>query len=193
MVMQRIVCRIPRRTPAQRRARGARAIVALLSLVAVLLGGGGVADRVAAATVMVAIEDGGYLPSAMTIPAGTQVVWMNQEPGAHTATSDSGLWDSGLLAPGGTYAFTFTTPGTFAYHCAIAGALQGTITVIAPSTGGAGQAGAATVVIPRGLPRAGEGGAQTAHRSPVALITSALAMLLVLVAINLVAIRHARR
>jgi plastocyanin len=185
--------RLVRRWRAMRGARGARVLIALSALVGVLLGGMGGVDPVAAATVTVAIEDGGYLPSAMTVPEGTRVVWINREPEAHTATSDSGLWDSGVIAPGGTYSFTFTRPGTFAYHCAIDSARHGSITVIAAPDGVASEADAATAVIPKGLPRAGGGGAQEANHRPVALILSALAMLLALGAINLIAARHARR
>jgi plastocyanin len=77
----------------------------------------------------VTIQDFTFSPSALTIKAGASVTWTNNGPSSHTTTSDSGAWDSGTLsAPGGgggygggtaggTYQFTFTTPGTYHYHC----------------------------------------------------------------------------
>jgi plastocyanin len=85
-------------------------------------GGGGAA---------VTIGDFSFSPSTLTIKAGTTVTWTNSGPSAHTTTSDTGVWDSGTLgapsssggygggSPGGTYSFTFNTPGTYTYHCKI--------------------------------------------------------------------------
>jgi hypothetical protein len=53
--------------------------------------------------------------------------------GSHSATSDTALWDSGVLAVGGQFSYTFNTPGTYAYHCSVhPSAMLGTITVGAP-------------------------------------------------------------
>ena len=41
----------------------------------------------------------------------------------------SGAFTSGNLANGKTYSFTFTTPGTYAYHCAIHTYMKATIIV----------------------------------------------------------------
>ncbi|HEY9013595.1 MAG TPA: plastocyanin/azurin family copper-binding protein [Gemmatimonadales bacterium] len=66
----------------------------------------------------VTIQDFSFSPASLTITAGTTVHWMNNGPSAHTTTSDTGIWDSGILnAPGGSFDFTFTQPGTFPYHC----------------------------------------------------------------------------
>ena len=79
----------------------------------------------------VTIRDFSFSPSAMTIKVGTTVTWTNNGPSAHTATSDTGVWDSSTLgapsgggaygggAAGGTYQFTFNAPGTYNYHCKI--------------------------------------------------------------------------
>jgi plastocyanin len=56
---------------------------------------------------------------------------------AHTATSDTGVWDSGTLATGQSYSHTFDQPGTYTYHCTIHPFMKGTIVVQAASTGGA--------------------------------------------------------
>ena len=55
----------------------------------------------------------GYL----VVKAGTQVTWVNRDNTQHTTTSNSGLWDSGILNPGQSFSFTFNTPGTYSYIC----------------------------------------------------------------------------
>jgi plastocyanin len=39
------------------------------------------------------------------------------------------VWDSGSVAPGGTFSMTFPTAGTFPYHCGIHPNMVGTVTV----------------------------------------------------------------
>ena len=67
----------------------------------------------------------GYLPKVLTIKAGTRVLWTNNDSTmAHTVVSTSGpvkFTSPGVsgLAPHKTYAFTFTKPGTYRYHCTL--------------------------------------------------------------------------
>lgn len=59
-----------------------------------------------------------YSPNPIRITAGTTITWSNGTTLAHTATADSGAWDTGAIATGATSsAIIFNTPGTFAYHC----------------------------------------------------------------------------
>jgi plastocyanin len=53
----------------------------------------------------------------LTVKVGQAVTWTNADPVIHTVTSDEGVWDSGDLAPGGSFTFTFSKAGTYAYHC----------------------------------------------------------------------------
>lgn len=48
---------------------------------------------------------------------------------AHHLHEDTGLFDSGVLAPQGRFSFTFTQPGTYTYHCTIHPGMVGTVTV----------------------------------------------------------------
>lgn len=95
-----------------------------------------------AATAAVSIQDGTTIsafkfnPATLNITVGTKVTWTNNSSTStiHTTTSDSGngaggVWDSGVLAPGQSFSFTFTTPGTFTYHCSIHPFMTGTIHV----------------------------------------------------------------
>ena len=61
--------------------------------------------------------------------SGAWIHWINNDPVVHTITSDTGLFDSGNIASGGDFYFTFTVAGTYTYHCAIHPSMTGTITV----------------------------------------------------------------
>ncbi len=67
----------------------------------------------------------------ITVPVGTTVVVRNDDSAGHTWTADDGSFDSGLIDGGGTFEFTFTEAGTFAFHCEVHPAMTGTITVTA--------------------------------------------------------------
>lgn len=66
----------------------------------------------------VAARDDDFSPPNLTIPVGSTVRWTNHGTRPHTTTSDSGLWDSGALAPGMSFSHTFASEGTFDYRCA---------------------------------------------------------------------------
>jgi plastocyanin len=60
-----------------------------------------------------------FNPSTITVSAGTTVTWTNKDGVAHTVTSDDNLFNSGSISSGGIYTYTFSTIGTFQYHCSI--------------------------------------------------------------------------
>ncbi len=82
-----------------------------------------------AATYDVSIVSFSFVPPSLTVQMGDTVRWTNQDPTQHTATSDTGVWDSGLLWLGGSFSFTFTGSGVYGYHCTVHPYMQGTITV----------------------------------------------------------------
>lgn len=63
------------------------------------------------------------------VKAGTTVTWVNKDDTAHTTTSNSGLWNSGVMAVGSSFSYTFSTAGTYPYHCNIH-PMTGTIEVV---------------------------------------------------------------
>ena len=75
--------------------------------------------------------DFSFDPGAAAVKVGDKVTWTNQGAVAHTVTFDEGGIDSGSLQAGGTFAQTFATAGTFAYHCNIHSSMTGTV-VVAP-------------------------------------------------------------
>ncbi len=111
-----------------------RAIIATLIVFALaLLTIFGSATSTAAADVAVTINGFAFMPATMTVPVGTRVVWTNQQAQVpHTVTSDTaGIFDSGILQTGMTFAFTFNQAGTFAYHCNVHPNMRGTVVVTA--------------------------------------------------------------
>ena len=81
---------------------------------------------------LVAIRDFSFQASDVHVKAGGSVTWVNCEPAgttSHTSTSDQGVWQSPLLAPGETFTQTFVTPGVFPYHCTPHPFMTGRVTV----------------------------------------------------------------
>ena len=79
--------------------------------------------------VAVEIKDFAFGPDNLTVKVGTTVTWTNQDTIGHTATSDDGVFDSGIIKLGSSYSYTFTKEGIYAYHCTPHPYMVGTITV----------------------------------------------------------------
>ncbi len=92
-----------------------------------------------------------YSPSSLTVTAGDTVIWVNNSTAPHTVTrcdpsacsgngpgngGESGPSSPTINASGGTFSFTFTSPGKYRYYSAIHGhaMLHGKITVVAATT-----------------------------------------------------------
>lgn len=71
-------------------------------------------------------------PPQLTIHVGDTVTWFNAGTLAHAILADDGSFQSpGLLNPGDTWSYTFTSPGTFSYHCSPHPWMKGTVIVLA--------------------------------------------------------------
>lgn len=72
-----------------------------------------------------------FQPATLNIKVGTQVVWTNTSDAPHTVTSDTaGVFGSPAnITQNQTFKFTFTTAGTFPYHCNVHPYMKATITV----------------------------------------------------------------
>jgi len=79
----------------------------------------------------VAIADFSFTPGVfgVAVPPGTTITWTNQGPTVHTTTSDNQVWDSGDLAVGQSYSFTFQDPGVYWYFCRPHPWMRGTISI----------------------------------------------------------------
>jgi plastocyanin len=61
-----------------------------------------------------------FTPQVLTVPVGTEVVWMNQDNVQHTVTSDDETaFVSSLLGRGDTFLHRFDEAGIFPYHCSV--------------------------------------------------------------------------
>ena len=140
--------------PVRLKAAAVMVVGAMLCGLAVALAGGTVrpaaAPAPAAATAVpsncpevveegvVAISTYAYCPGTITVAAGTDVRWRNDDMVPHSATVDGdgegdgdGGFDTGLLRRGGTATVRFDRPGTYAYYCTIHPAMRGTVVVTA--------------------------------------------------------------
>jgi plastocyanin len=76
-----------------------------------------------------AIKGFAFQPDVLKVEVGAKVTWTNDDTVAHTVTADTNSFASGNLQPGGSFSFTFTRPGTYAYHCSIHPSMHGSIVV----------------------------------------------------------------
>lgn len=67
--------------------------------------------------------------SPVTVKAGTKVTWMNNDTMDHTVVADDGSFDLGVVTTSQSKSYTFTTPGTYAYHCNLHPGMSGTVIV----------------------------------------------------------------
>ncbi len=105
----------------------------LPALALVLALGGAVllslAHAAAPLTQQVQIEQFKFTPATLTVPVGTTVNWTNKDGTLHTVTSTTKVFASDGLDQGGTFSYTFTTPGTYPYSCKLHPQMTGTVTV----------------------------------------------------------------
>ena len=87
----------------------------------------------------------GFSPENVTVVIGVNntVMWTNNDTNNggtdHTVTSSSipsgaAPFDSGTMKEGATFVQTFTTPGTYEYHCSIHSWMKGSVVVLPASS-----------------------------------------------------------
>lgn len=84
-------------------------------------------------TIEIEIKNLTFNPQTLTVAKGTTVIWTNNDTVTHTVTSNAipPIFDSDPIdiPAGQQFQYTFTTVGTFDYHCEIHTTMQGTIIV----------------------------------------------------------------
>jgi plastocyanin len=83
----------------------------------------------AAATIR--LEHFMFAPATVSVPVGATVRWQNLDAEPHTVVSLEGLFRSGALDQGDSYAYTFKAAGSYRYVCSIHPQMVGTIVVTA--------------------------------------------------------------
>jgi plastocyanin len=67
----------------------------------------------------VGIENFNFIGADLTVRAGTTVVWTNHDDVEHTVTASDNSFSSSSIPTDGQFSYTFNTPGTYSYFCAI--------------------------------------------------------------------------
>ncbi|HET7734195.1 MAG TPA: plastocyanin/azurin family copper-binding protein [Paludibacter sp.] len=81
------------------------------------------------------IKNMAFTPATLTVTTGTTIKWTNKDGVAHTVTSDvAGQFESGSISTNGVYSHTFSTLGTFNYHCTPHPSMKAKIIVVAASS-----------------------------------------------------------
>ena len=70
-----------------------------------------------------------FSPVMLSIGHGAPLTVTNTTAAPHTMTADGGAFSSGTVSPNSTITMTFSTPGTYPYHCQIHPYMTGTLTV----------------------------------------------------------------
>jgi plastocyanin len=87
------------------------------------------AEAGAGPKVSTAMRGMAFAEPKIEVPAGTTVEWKNEDPLPHTVTADDGSFDSGSIDGGAVWRYTFTKPGTYAFHCTPHPFMKGTVVV----------------------------------------------------------------
>lgn len=84
-------------------------------------------------TYVVTIEQMRFNPPALTVHRGDEIVWVNKDLVAHTASSDAKVFDAGFdsqsIAPDASWRYRASTPGRYTYRCIFHPTMHGTLTI----------------------------------------------------------------
>lgn len=83
--------------------------------------------RAAEPSATVTIQNFSFEPQVVTVAPGTQVTWVNHDPGAHALVGRR--FRSSHIDGNGTFSFTFREPGTYEYYCPIHPQMRGAVVV----------------------------------------------------------------
>lgn len=78
---------------------------------------------------VIQIRNFAFVQNNISVRPGTTVTWINCDAVTHTSTHDNNVWDSGSLTPGSRFQRTFSTAGSFPYHCDPHPSMKGTVVV----------------------------------------------------------------
>ena len=72
-----------------------------------------------------------YTPAQITVILGVNatVAWTNHDVIIHNMIATNGAFNSGDVAPGSTFVFTFTQAGTYTYYCSYHASMSGVVIV----------------------------------------------------------------
>lgn len=112
-------------------------LASTLSIAGLVAGAGSAA---AAVTVDVTLGNSFFSPQTVNIQVGDTVRWTNNV-GFHSVTADDNSFEKAASSSPWTFTHTFSTPGTFGYHCSVHGFVGGGMFGTVVVGGAAPQAG----------------------------------------------------
>ena len=77
----------------------------------------------------VVIENFSFAPATLTVKAGTKVTWINRDDVPHTVNENDKRFKSSTMDTDDRFSYTFSSPGTFSYFCALHPKMTGQIIV----------------------------------------------------------------
>jgi plastocyanin len=77
----------------------------------------------------VEVKDFMFMPTPLTVRAGSTVTWTNKDDEPHTVVSDTGEFKSGGMDTNESFSHKFDKPGTYHFTCSIHPRMVGTIVV----------------------------------------------------------------
>ena len=97
-----------------------------ISLAALMLT---ISTSVFAADTTIHIAQFAFTPASIEVAAGSKVTWVNDDKAVHSVISDTTGFSSEPLKQGEQFSTTFSTPGTYKYHCGFHAYMTGSVTV----------------------------------------------------------------
>jgi amicyanin len=77
----------------------------------------------------VTIDNFSFMPTSLTVSAGTTVTWVNRDDVPHTVVSTEKKFKSPVLDTDEQFSYKFTEPGTYEYFCSVHPKMTGKVVV----------------------------------------------------------------
>jgi amicyanin len=87
------------------------------------------ATNAAVASPAVHIDNFAFSPQEITVAPGATVTWVNRDDIPHNVVASNKAFRSKVMDTDQQYSFTFSTPGTYEYFCALHPHMKGTVIV----------------------------------------------------------------
>lgn len=87
------------------------------------------AQQARQASAEVKIDNFSFGPATITVPAGTEVTWMNRDDIPHTVVGNDKEFKSKVLDTGEKFSHTFTKAGAYSYFCSLHPKMTGKVVV----------------------------------------------------------------
>jgi plastocyanin len=78
----------------------------------------------------VVVKDFMFMPTPLTVKAGSTVTWTNKDDEVHNVVSDTGAFKSGGMDTNDSFSFKFDKSGTYHFACSLHPRMVGTIVVL---------------------------------------------------------------